>query len=534
MEIIHYQTDREGGPQYNRDLRISLLKKYTDHGGKFFIHDSIYPVFNLFAIDLIPHCVFDTLEPWLVDDLSPFHICLIGTLAHVDAEFCSRLKKELASYRSPASPGPPSFADHLFEITFGMASIKSHFHTLGRDQMSYLLALLCKTGSASMMKLFLEIGVSVEEDDSTYSLLGHAAAAGNKNVVRMLLEAGANGSLAIVTFLRNSEHLSDALFRHYLQLLIDNARPTAFDISENPLLEILMSRRALCHYSRAPEILLDRKIFTRRYLGDEASEPRYSASYMFQAILTRNPFVVDLLLRNGARADAQISHLFRCSLDWLGPCTWITFSVMYGAASCTDALIRYGADVTALDGNARSALQLAQVNASTLHPRTFARPDRWKYEKITITAEEDAQTLAVVERAFNDKYQGKMRLDDYISPSKELPPQPPSRRGKPVSALQKTLEKALRMILTPTQIEHLHYHLRVFQYEIRGIWSLSFYEILLMCFIYALSYALLLAIELHAFIKGHKRIPMASRTVLSAVAFLALALIWGSPREWFS
>ena len=471
-------------------------------------------------IDWIPDYLLDPLEPWLVDDLSSLQICLIGALAHVDAIFCDRLRKELASYHSPVSVGQPSFGDYLFETTFSAASIEHHFRRLEGDQMRDLLSLLCRTGSCTMLRLFTDFGVDVNGVGPRYNnMLGDAASVGNMDMVYMLLGAGANSSLAIHNFLQKSWHLSDALFGSIVELLVENARPALFhDAYCDPLLSIIKSSRALCSYPKAPEVLLGRKIFTQECFGEGVSKAIYDCSYMFEAILRGNSSLVDLLLHNGARADTRISQSFDCDGNWFGECTWTTFSVECSTASCTDVLIQHGADITALDGAGRSAIQLASNNALGPHPRYV------EFRRRGITAEEDAETLAVVERAFHLKFQS---LDDFLDLSNEIALQPPSRRENSVAVLRKTFEKALGIILTPSQIELLLDRLQTLYQDTRKIWSLSFHEALLMRCFYVISYALLLAYELNALIKGRKRIPMPSRFLLSALALLALALIWG-------
>lgn len=483
-------------------------------------------------IDWITDYLLDPLEPWLVDDLSSFQICLIGALAHFDAVFSNRLRKELASYRSPASAGRPSFGDYLLRTIFSRASIESNFQTLHPTELEDLWRMLCRTGSRSMMKFFMDIAVDANRVASIHHMLGHAAAKESMDIVNMLLEAGANGSLAINDFLRSKPHLPDAHFRRLLELLVENARPAPFNESDDPFLAFIKSSRALCSYPQAPKILLDRKIFDKAGFGEGASKVKSFQSYMYQAISSRNSSVVDLLLRNGAHADARISDSFYCRHYRVGELTWTTLCVMIGLASCTDVLIQHGADVTALDGAGRSALQLARKHALGSHPRKI----EWYYyldygRYCFTTAEEDAETLAVVERAFTLQFQGTKSLDDYLDLSNEVAPQPPSRRDRLMSQLEKMLGKALGVILTPSQIELLHLHFRKLRYEIQRVWSLSFSEALFMRCFYVISYALVLAYELNTLIKGRKRITMPSRFLLSALAFLALAVIWGSSQE---
>ena len=514
------------------------------------LFNQLFILDRISRIDWTPDLLFNSSEPWLVDDLSSLQICLLGAVANVDGVFRDRLKKELASYRSPASSCWTQFADNLFETTFGTASIKSHFHTLEKNHMYDFLSQLCKTGSVSMARQFIDLGVDVNIGYCYHNLLGNAAAFGNMEVVRMLLEHDANGSLAMKVFLDYdySRNLSDALFKHLLELLVEHARPAAFDPNDpkdDALLAILGSSRALCFHPKAPEILLDRGVFTDSCFGETVQshwspKPRrilYIYSYMYYAILNRNPFVVNLSLQKGAHAETRVSHSFDCEGKWFGSCTWLTFATMLGAASCADVLIRHGADIVASDGAGRSAIQLARINVWASHPRMY---EPWSWYRYlcyrVVTAEQDAETLAVVERAFNIRFQGTKRLEDLdLSDQLALQPLPPQDR--PISAVQKMFRKTLRMFLTPPQTDLLLKRLGALYLEFRRIWSLSFYEALLMRFLYVSSYALLLVSETCAFIKGHKRIPTPSRSFLSAVAVLMLAVVWGSSQmdcSWVS
>lgn len=386
------------------------------------------------------------------------------------------------------------------------------------------LSLLCRISSVSMVKPFIEIGVDVNGCGYPWNILGHAAAGGNMDIVYMLLEAGANGSLAISDFLDQSKHLSEAVFGCLLTILLENARHVSFKYWNDPLRAVIRSRRAICSCPKAPKILLDRKCYTKEGFGEGVNETGFRGSYMYEAISTGNASLVDLLLQNGARADTQISHSFDCCGGWFQSCTWLTFAVTYGAAACADVLIRHGADVTALDGAGRSAIHRARNHALELHPRRLG----WF---TMITADEDTETLAVMERAFHLKFHGTKSIEDFLESSDETAPQPPSRLENFKLVLQKTSRKVLETLLTPTQTELLLDHIQRLHRDTRDIWSLPFHEALIMRSMYVLSYAILLAYEIQAFIKGHKRIPMPSRFILSALAFLALALIWGSSSE---
>ena len=527
LEIRRLDWDRHD----SQHLVRSYLQSYVSHGGgisigslsvTWLICDYLRPL-----SDLIPDLLFNTSEPWLVDDLSSFHICLIGALAHENLVFCVRLKEVLARCFSPSSLGRVTYAENLFETTFGIASMDRHFRTSDLNYSYSFLSLLCGNGSVSIVKLFLEFGLDMKQG------LRFAIEGENMDVVRMLLEAGANSHTAMYYIPGCNNRLNDAAFQQLLQLLVKNAKPTSIDPIHDPFLAIIESDRALRCYPEVLQHMLDRNLLSKRHLGVDVVTIDIRHSYMSAAILNDHPSVVDFLLRNGARATEQIAHSFECYNYWPGSCTWITFSVMCGAASCTEILIEHGADVTALDGNSMSTLQLAKKNVLQSHPR-LQKGSYYKSFNRVATAEEDAETLAVVERAFEKKFMGTRTLEDYYSHPEQFAPPPPLQQPKSVSTLQEAFEKTLTVLLTQSQIKFVCLHLEDLYYDFRRIWRLSFHQALLMRFLYVVSYALLLAIELYALIRGHKRIPMPSRNHLSTLAVLALALIWGSSQMGIS
>ena len=506
---------------------LGYIHKYLRRGGK--LSRTRIP----FRVDL--ECIPDLLkssEPWLVKDLSSFQICLIGAIAHVDAVLGDRIKKTLASYRSPIPSSRESFAINLFESLFSVASIKSKFCALEHGQKYAFMSLLCKKGSASMVKLFLDVGLDLNGAWQYSDPLGSAAAEGNIVVVDMLLGAGAESSSALKRFLEESDHLPNGIFSRILWTLVGNARPATFDRTKDPLISIMRSSRAFSLHPKAPEILLNRKIFTDISLGRGAAQSSYHDSYMCYAITQGQHSVVDLLLQNGAIADATISDLFDCHEQWLEPCTWITFSIHCGAAACADVLIRHGADFTARDRSGKSAIQLAQMNVLASHPRYL--PWLSLVGCSRVTAEQDTETLTVVERAFNDRFQGTKSLEDHTASINELPFRPHPRRKRLNSIFRKITGKALGKFLTTSQTEVLHKRLEDLYRDIPIAWSLSFYEALLIRFFYILSHALLLGLEIRAIINGQRRIRMPSRSHLSAVAFFTLVIIWCSSHFGFS
>lgn len=510
----------DGPPTLVEDVLQDYVPIYGQHGGSLFADMSYCALHYLLlycrpgTADLVGESLFHSPSFLTVDEFSSLGVCFLGSGAQVNPEFRTRLKAYLASYRSPLLAAGAVYADSLFESTFGVASVLRHLHNLDEFTLSKFLVGLCRLGTPSTLRLFIDAGVDVNDYQGWENLLGNAAAVGNLEIVRMLMENGANTALGLTHFIYYSKELSDVLYKHLLELLVGNARPTSFkDVFYDALLAVLKSSRALLTHPEAPAILFRREVFSFQLLEWPCGEDCL-CSYMCWAIRERLGSVVELLLQHGAYANTTS--------------TWLIFSVECGAASCTEALIQHGADVDFRDGAGRSAIQLARSYMTVPHPRIINH-FAWGFweDRCEVTAEEDAETLAVVERTLGLKPQSTDDLKVH-EPSCELEPRSLNEKGDAAPAPQNIFEKAFESLLTLYRHPLLGRHFRCrLDYKIDDLPSLSFYEALLMRFFYVLSYVILLALGILAFIRGDQRVRMPSRTVLSAVALLLLAFIWG-------
>ena len=501
------------------DFLQHCIRIYLQHGGNlltkgFCLLLCLLRYCGKGGLDWISESCLQSTNGLTVDELSLFGICFLGTVAHVDPEFRARLKACLASYRSPLFAAGNIHGDSLYESTFGIVSVLSHFHRL-EGSPEIFLVVLCRTGTPSMLRPFVDTGIDLDGGSCYTNMLGHAAAVGNLDIVSVLVERGANGALALFSFLNGSKDLPDGLYKHLLELLVECSRPTSdFLHFDDALLALIRSSRALLIHPEAPKILLRRKVFCSQFFKYPCMQ-YFACSYMCAAISNGLDSVVRLLLQHGAYANTMS--------------TWLMFSVERGAASCTEAMIQHGADVGSLDGTGRSALQLARSYVTAPHPRKFTH-DRGRFRSPLmklVTAEEDEETLAAVKRAFELKAQSTMSLN-VCAPSCELEPQSLNQEGEAMPVAQNVFEKALRFLST-YYTPALHGHrMEPHHRRIGDLWSLSFYEALRMRFFYVLSYVLLLAVGIIAYIRGDQRVRMPPRSILSAGALLLLAYIWGS------
>ena len=511
-------------PYLAEDLLQNQVRIYLQHGGNL-LTDDLFRLQNLLlfrgqgAANWVTGCLFQSPGSCTVDDLSSLEICFLGALAHADSAFRCRLKAYLTSYRSPLLAAGAIYADSLLESTFGIASVLSHFYRLDMEESRDLLLTICRIGTPSMLRPFINIGIDLNDDDCATNMLGHAAQVGNLKIVRMLIERGANSALALFHFISESRDLSDRLFKLLLRLLIRSARPTSFGFARcDALLTVIKSDRALLTHPEAPKILMRRRVFSNKLIK-RSCQRAGECNYMCVAIRKGLGSVVKLLLQNGAYANTMS--------------TWLMFSIECGNASCTETLIQHGADVNFLDGAGRSAFQVARSNVTTRHPRSITHPlAHWGEIDLMdyfprVTAEDDVNTFAVVERALEIKAQSTKNLE-VCGPGCELESQSLNQEGEAMPVAQNIFKKAFGSLLAYYQHPLHEWQSRYRYYEMRNLWSLSFYEALLMRFFFVLSYVLLLAVGILAVVRGDQRVRLPSRSILSALALLLLAYIWGS------
>ena len=522
----------------------SLLFNFLEHGGTLLagkgplIRDSDTGrecFLNTFInMDWIPDLLFRSSEVWLVSDLSSLENCLIGTLAIVDTKFQKHLKKHLMKLQSPFFSNGTSNINSMIRLLSDTASIMSHFHKLQASERELFLINLCRRGSASMLKLFMDAGIDVDQENcSSTSLLGHAAIAGNTDVIHLLLDVGANAALASAEYISWNSAFFNEICEQELWLLIEHVQPARLTEYWDPLGELIR----YIGFTRNPtpellETMLARKLYFPRKLVKEACyRCSVEKSYLFNAIIYGLPHVVDLLLQHGAQANMQITDMFDFNVVYkeYKMCTWFTFSVMLGHASCTDVLIQHGATVTDVDGSGRSAIQLAQLNTRALHPRYFSGY-AYTYFGSEIDLEEDMETLAVVERALASQVQHSKNLQHFrdIRSELEICYVHPKRQEIVMLVLREMTQSGLGYILTPPQIAIVQDYIEDLFRNSRALWHSAFYEALLVRSFYILSYLILLALEVRAIITRRKRFLLPSRSLLSTGAVLGLVLTVGA------
>ena len=403
------------------------------------------------------------------------------------------------------------------------------------EQSSYLSTLVCLPGYSWMLRLLIDSGLDVNTDGLIFNLLGLAAEAGQRENVSLLIERGANSSLALSQFMTYTETLQEHVYEELLQTLLENSRPfAAMEIQSNdPLLALIWiprnlpwqfyPRKITAMLQKAPSILLSRGVAPREFIsgGKETRKEVISLrnSYLYRAIIHEAPSMINPLLQYGISAEGAIGDYFIRDCNEQGSHskdTWLTLAVRVGAASCARVLIENGADVTALDRNHRSAAQIAISNAAVLLYYCPV-PEICDGHCVHPTAEKWKETLDVIRNAFDLKYHGSISMEDYVL----------SIQNSDTALKQNAAEKAIQAVSTPSQLDYRQAHLGAVADQIKQLWSLTFLEALLVRFFYVLSYMLLPILAVHAFMRGEKPLPIPSRRTVIGITLLMLGVVLG-------
>ncbi|KAL6721389.1 hypothetical protein ACLMJK_000492 [Lecanora helva] len=499
-------------------------------------------------MDWVPSTTRHLSEPLMIEDLSPIAVCVLGAVACEDLGFRNSLKEHVGAFHSAFNSDRTEYMDRLFNSAFSAESVLRNFNELNAFDKSRLLWKLYVSGLKETFKLLVSRGCVDElcfRADSfrhpTPYLLGYVATLGDSDVFHMLLKTGANGLVAVPSLLHGSQNLPDAQFKYFLELLMKSSWPVlGLDWYDDPLLAIITSQRALSLYHQAPEILFkDNPDYLARFLGNEHLLP----SYMYHAITCELSSLLELVLQREIDAEAQISFPYVCSsCKCVARCvtsfTWLTLATMIGSASSVKILINSGAQLTTPDGYRRSPTKLATKNAYGAHPRyvwlckVFDKLLDKPY-KVPVTADEDAQVLEIIKRVFDEKYHGRISMEDYVTSEGENNLQRLIDQMAKNEEPQSVLNQLLGIFLRRDHIRDLEISFIYYKWRIDELRSLSHLDSLLIRFFYVFSLLLLPILVTAEILKGQRPIPVFPRGTTTTIIVLLLALIWGSSHFGF-
>ena len=525
--------------------------------------------------DWLPDILLRLVQPWTVDDLPDVMIGLIGIVAHNNHGFLESLKASLLGKTPSNSP-----KEQVWKKRFTVSTAVEIFRKLTfRGKHSWLLGLIGK-GTVEILKPFLETGIEPSVlKYGDHALLRLAVVVGSHEKTRLLLMASNQEGSPLSMLFRVSHLLENNVrYQQLLDLLIANTSqrdvPRIESLEGDPLLELFTGPWKSKKYPRAHlvKVLLTRGNFhLQRLLGEMHQEPSgntttFLQSYTFKSIVMEDAGSLNLFLQYGAKAHMQIGHLFDRSvapkfqwwedfgshcfdLYWsklqFSPYTWLELSLFVGSISCARILIQHGADVTKVNGSGRSAIHIAKSNMLALHPRNFSDEGRLPigheqklvsqfapWMKTLVTIEEDREALAVVKQAFELQYPTSGKFENYEDPVDEFKAMADKSAFQ---RLQSWVDSIISMLQdSPTEITDLLYRHGLISGMVRrqlhDLWCSTFADLLLMRFLYVVSYALLFFFSLQELAVGNAPFVRPSRTALFMTTASILALTWIASR----
>ena len=491
-------------------------------------------------------CVSDLLVRYLqcleVKDLPTGVVCLVGIISHIDQSFRESLTRKFSIYIYPNSR-----SERLLQESFGMDTVIELIPTTHWGYQYEFLRFLVMRGAVETLRSLARANIDSRAINGYNGDLFCLVKEGESRceVEQILLSLGLNRYLALSNLMKVSDSLDcDIRYHQILDNLVSGLKPGVLSGNRSghidPLLDLLKKPWQSAKYERrrrTVKCFLYHGIYLRPRLFGTSPYDLYFArqeiqnSYMFWSILYRDAQSLHLLLRYGAHANEQADSLFHFSLDssmfreWshTSSFTWLEFALYKGCASCTSVLIKHGSDVTRTNGHGQSAVQLAKSNMLAPHPRVyfFEGGKRISYEK-------DGELLAIVREAFERQHPNSGNFDDYKDPvvesktgtEKPLPREPESWRYKVVSTIRALVTGFLDFLYRHGLIS------KPLRGELRKLWRFSFSDLLLMRFLYVVSYVLLFWVSLQQLAWNNMALPRPSRKVAFVIAAFPLALIW--------
>ena len=349
------------------------------------------------SVEAARDCLFLQSDPWVAEDLAISDTWLISTLAHTNNGFKNLIEGYLDSYRSPYYSTKKYPSDSVFESAFGIRKVVSQVKKASPHFRSEFLDYLSGWGDPSMFKPFVDGGVDVNEWGTWWIYLGQATCKQDSETQPITPGKTGSGIQGLPWFLKPKKLVPR--FEPLLPAFLKDNAPLAVSRLNDPFLSMTKSKKALPIYPQALDMLLSSG-YHKPWSLYGGADVHVKESYMYLAIRHGHTDAVQLVLDQGARVNVQIGDLFVVYeyMAILQRYTWLTFAVERGDASCTEVLVKHGADLQSYDGLGRSALELAQLNVASVHPRILKD---FTFTAIgdSSTLTRDMETLAVLERA---------------------------------------------------------------------------------------------------------------------------------------
>ena len=476
--------------------------------------------------------LFNQRVPWLIEDLCPYEVGMISTLAHTDEEFRKRLKSYLGSFRSASYTGSTTSSEALLKTHFNINSTVTQVRWSLQSRNWDLLHAISSWVTPSMLEPITKLGNDIDKDD----LLRSAADVGNYDVCRLLLDAGATIDFTLCQFMARSA-LNDEDFYRIVDLLLkyetNHIEKSSLSMT---LLAVLRSGQLRSVHPEAIGVCLDRHMIDERRLYGN-NDMSIGDSYVFWAIQNDWPAALSFFLDQCIPANALLGEIFpvQCLAhtgyfypEALSNFTWLTMAVDLGMPASVDILVKHGGDIFLADGCGRTPLGLSRMHAGGSHPRTgsagvhdFVTRPRHLWRGITV--EQDAEVLNILESAA-----AKLSLDEDVTSNLS---EDPICMASTEFVSGKEASRVIRWFRKIPHFQGLEWYLKNLWYEVHRHSKLPFREALLVRLSYVVSYLLLFLVEAVVLVSHLRVLPQLPKSTLCAGLLLLLALAWSLKPE---
>ena len=471
--------------------------------------------------------LFNESARWLIEDLNPYEVWVISTLAHMDDKFRKRLINYLGSLHSISHPGSTKNGEVLLKAHFNIDSTIAQIGC-GPDSKHlwwYFLTIV-SWGTPSMLKPFVKRGFDLYGE----VLIAVASRYRNHEVCRFMLDDDASVTPGLSATLRYDQ-LDDEEFKRRVDLLVKQDTNRVLEGRRGTaLLYPLQSQKLRSIYQELLGVYLKRRMIDNQRIYGH-NDMSIGDSYVFWAIHHDWPAALSFFLDHCVTVNALVGEKFPIyshydaqfqSLGDLSTFTWLTMAVDLGRPACVDILVKHGGDILLADHYGRTPLGLSRKYADEDHPRrglsnAWDRFHRFFSPSVWITSEQDAEVLNILESAF-----AKLSLDEEaISTLCAV-----STESFQPLASHEGLSRVIQWFRKGPHFQQLEDVVQRLWYKVYKHSKLPFREALLFRFGYVVSYLLLFLVEAVILVSHLRSLPQLPKSTLWAGLLLLLAVVW--------
>ena len=368
-----------------------------------------------YSFDILREHLFRQEEPWILGDMSPLDTWFIGIFAQTDSRFRKQLESYLDSFVSAYS-NKEKPSQIFLNSQLSLSAITTQVFQAPSFLRLAFLGAISASGSRTMLQIFPDAEIDVDEEQVGRSFLRAAAARMNADIATILVNAGANPVLALNSLLRVWARVK---MEDYAQLggilakIFKHVTPDSLsELSPDPMLYLHRFLDEPCDLANALKLMVPKILVRDEDLFTEKST-LIEESYLYNATLYGLGNILQRVIDCGVPTlNVRIGELYTTKVERgqnLLQFTWLTLAVKCGMISSVKVLVKNGASLSFEDGYGNNAYQLACENVQSYHPRYIY--SCYKPTRLVIDREEDEAIFSFLER-YTHSTQEELRSSD--------------------------------------------------------------------------------------------------------------------------